>query len=94
MTSPCNAAGEVNPATTVAKAKNEDADEIYKAGVAQAIAALAFGTKASQSRQDRRTWKHLRSTGKKKLSVRPYQRPTPLQAPAKFAVAADGPPVR
>lgn len=45
MTTPCNAAGEVNPATLVA-AKEAGADEIYKAGGAQAIAALAFGTKS------------------------------------------------
>lgn len=45
MTTPCNAAGEVNPATLVA-AKEAGADEIYKAGGAQAIAALAFGTES------------------------------------------------
>ncbi len=45
MTTPCNAAGEVNPATLVA-AKEAGADEIYKAGGAQAIASLAFGTKS------------------------------------------------
>ena len=45
MTTPCNAAGEVNPATLVA-AKEAGADEIYRAGGAQAIAALAFGTES------------------------------------------------
>lgn len=45
MTTPCNAAGEINPATLVA-AKEAGADEIYKAGGAQAIAALAFGTES------------------------------------------------
>ena len=45
MTTPCNAAGEVNPATLVA-AKEAGADEIYRAGGDQAIAALAFGTES------------------------------------------------
>lgn len=45
MTTPCNAEGEVNPATLVA-ANEAGADEIYKAGGAQAIAALAFGTES------------------------------------------------
>ena len=45
MTTPCNADGEVNPATLVA-AKEAGADEIYRAGGAQAIAALAFGTES------------------------------------------------
>ena len=43
MTTPCSAEGKVNPNTLVA-AKEAGADEIYKAGGAQAIAALAFGT--------------------------------------------------
>ena len=43
MTTPCNAEGKVNPAVLVA-AKEAGADEVYKAGGAQAIAALAFGT--------------------------------------------------
>lgn len=43
MTTPCNAEGRVNPTTLVA-AKEAGADEVYKVGGAQAIAALAFGT--------------------------------------------------
>lgn len=43
MTTPCNAEGKVNPTTLVA-AKEAGADEVYKVGGAQAIAALAFGT--------------------------------------------------
>ncbi|MDY3918407.1 MAG: histidinol dehydrogenase [Candidatus Limivivens sp.] len=45
MTTPCSPQGEVNPATLVA-AREAGADEIYKAGGAQAIAALAFGTES------------------------------------------------
>ena len=45
MTTPCNAEGKVNPTTLVA-AKEAGADEVYKAGGAQAIAALAFGTES------------------------------------------------
>lgn len=43
MTTPPDKNGKVNPATLVA-ANEAGADEIYKAGGAQAIAALAFGT--------------------------------------------------
>lgn len=43
MTTPCNAEGKVY-ATTLVAAKEAGVDEIYKAGGAQAIAALAFGT--------------------------------------------------
>ena len=43
MATPCNKKGEVNPATLVA-ANEAGVDRIYKAGGAQAIAALAFGT--------------------------------------------------
>lgn len=43
MTTPCNAEGEVY-ATTLVAAKEAGVDEIYKAGGAQAIAALAYGT--------------------------------------------------
>ena len=45
MTTPCNAEGEVY-ATTLIAAKEAGADEIYKAGGAQAIAALAYGTES------------------------------------------------
>lgn len=45
MTTPCNAEGKVNPGTLVA-AKIAGADEIYKIGGAQAIAAMAFGTES------------------------------------------------
>lgn len=45
MTTPCNAEGKVNPTTLVA-AHEAGADEVYKAGGAQAIAALAFGTES------------------------------------------------
>lgn len=45
MTTPCNAQGKVNPAVLVA-AKEAGADEVYKVGGAQAIAALAFGTES------------------------------------------------
>ena len=45
MTTPCNAEGKVYPTTLVA-AKEAGVDEIYKAGGAQAIAALAFGTES------------------------------------------------
>ncbi len=45
MTTPCNKEGKVNPAT-LAAADLAGVDEIYKTGGAQAIAALAFGTKS------------------------------------------------
>lgn len=45
MTTPPGRDGKVNPSTLVA-AKEAGADKIYKAGGAQAIAALAFGTKS------------------------------------------------
>jgi histidinol dehydrogenase len=45
MTTPCDKDGKVNPTTLVA-AKEAGADEIYKVGGAQAIAALAFGTES------------------------------------------------
>lgn len=44
-TTPCNAEGEVY-ATTLVAAKEAGVDEIYKAGGAQAIAALAYGTES------------------------------------------------
>ena len=45
MTTPCNAEGKVYPMTLVA-AKEAGVTEIYKVGGAQAIAALAYGTKS------------------------------------------------
>lgn len=45
MTTPCNEEGKVYPTTLVA-AKEAGATAIYKAGGAQAIAALAFGTES------------------------------------------------
>lgn len=45
MTTPCGKDGKVNPTTLVA-AHEAGADEVYKAGGAQAIAALAFGTES------------------------------------------------
>lgn len=45
MTTPCSRTGQVNPGTLVA-AVEAGADEIYKVGGAQAIAALAFGTES------------------------------------------------
>ncbi|MCR5701221.1 MAG: histidinol dehydrogenase [Lachnospiraceae bacterium] len=45
MTTPCNAEGKVYPTTLVA-AKEAGVDEIYKAGGAQAVASLAFGTES------------------------------------------------
>lgn len=45
MTTPCNAEGEVY-ATTLVAAKEAGVDEIYKAGGAQAIAAIAYGTES------------------------------------------------
>ncbi len=45
MATPCNREGKVNPAT-LAAADMAGVDEIYKAGGAQAIAALAFGTES------------------------------------------------
>ncbi len=45
MTTPCNREGKVNPAT-LAAADLAGVDEIYKAGGAQAVAALAFGTES------------------------------------------------
>ncbi|MBQ9673354.1 MAG: histidinol dehydrogenase [Ruminococcus sp.] len=44
MTTPCNNKGEVNPAVLVA-AKEAGVTQIYKVGGAQAIGALAYGTK-------------------------------------------------
>lgn len=43
MATPCDRLGKVNPAVLVA-AKEAGADEIYKMGGAQAVAAMAFGT--------------------------------------------------
>ncbi len=45
MATPCNREGKVNPAT-LAAADLAGVDEIYKAGGAQAIAAMAFGTES------------------------------------------------
>ena len=45
MTTPCNQEGKVTPTTLVA-AKEAGVCEIYKAGGAQAIAALAYGTES------------------------------------------------
>lgn len=45
MTTPCNAQGEVY-ATTLVAANEAGVDEIYKAGGAQAIAALAYGAES------------------------------------------------
>lgn len=45
MTTPPGKDGKINPSTLVA-AHEAGADEVYKAGGAQAIAALAFGTKS------------------------------------------------
>lgn len=45
MTTPPGPDGKVNPSTLVA-AKKAGADEIYKAGGAQAVAALAYGTES------------------------------------------------
>ncbi|MCR5415803.1 MAG: histidinol dehydrogenase [Pseudobutyrivibrio sp.] len=45
MTTPCDKNGKVNPSTLVA-ANEAGVDTIYKCGGAQAIAALAFGTKS------------------------------------------------
>lgn len=45
MTTPCNAEGKVYPMTLVA-ANEAGVDAIYKAGGAQAIAALAYGTES------------------------------------------------
>ena len=45
MCTACNKEGKVNPAVLVA-AKEAGADEVYKVGGAQAIAAMAFGTES------------------------------------------------
>ena len=45
MCTPCNKEGKVNPAVLVAT-KEAGADEVYKVGGAQAIAAMAFGTES------------------------------------------------
>lgn len=45
MTTPCNSEGRIVPAVLVA-ANEAGADEIYKVGGAQAIGALAYGTKS------------------------------------------------
>lgn len=45
MATPCNREGKVNP-VTLAAADLAGVDEIYKAGGAQAVAALAFGTES------------------------------------------------
>lgn len=45
MTTPCNGEGHINPGTLVA-ADIAGVDEIYRAGGAQAIAAMAFGTES------------------------------------------------
>lgn len=45
MTTPCNSEGKVYPTTLVA-ANEAGVDKIYKAGGAQAIAALAYGTES------------------------------------------------
>lgn len=45
MATPCGSDGKVNPTTLVA-AHEAGADEVYKVGGAQAIAAMAFGTES------------------------------------------------
>ena len=45
MTTPCDAEGKVNP-LVLGAAREAGADEIYKTGGAQAIAAMAFGTES------------------------------------------------
>jgi len=45
MATPCNQEGKIDPAVLVA-AKEAGADEIYRIGGAQAIAAMAFGTES------------------------------------------------
>ncbi len=45
MCTPCNKEGKVNPAVLVA-AKEAGADEVYRVGGAQAIAAMAYGTES------------------------------------------------
>ena len=45
MCTPCNREGKVNP-TVLVSAREAGADRIYKAGGAQAIAAMAFGTES------------------------------------------------
>lgn len=45
MATPCDRQGKVNPAV-LAAAKEAGADEIYKIGGAQAVAAMAFGTES------------------------------------------------
>lgn len=45
MTTPCSAQGKVNPAVLVA-AREAGADAVYKAGGAQAIGAMAYGTRS------------------------------------------------
>ena len=45
MCTPCNKEGKVDPAVLVAT-KEAGADEVYKVGGAQAIAAMAFGTES------------------------------------------------
>lgn len=45
MTTPCDAEGKVNP-LVLAAAREAGADEIYKTGGAQAIAAMTFGTES------------------------------------------------
>lgn len=45
MATPCDQQGKVNPAV-LAAAKEAGADEIYKIGGAQAVAAMAFGTES------------------------------------------------
>lgn len=45
MATPCNRQGNIDPAVLVA-AKEAGADEIYKMGGAQAVAAMAFGTES------------------------------------------------
>ena len=45
MTTPCSSQGKVNPAVLVA-AHEAGADRIFKAGGAQAVAAMAFGTES------------------------------------------------
>ena len=65
MVTPPGKDGRVTPTTLVA-AKEAGADKVYKAGGAQAIAALAYGDrKHPEGGQDRRTRKYLCSPGKK-----------------------------
>lgn len=88
MTTPCNAEGKVDPTTLVA-AKEAGADEVYKVGGAQAIAALAFGT-ASVPKVDKIVGPGNIYVALAKKAVYGFVNIDSIAGPSEILVLADG----